>query len=294
MNALFDEQFLRRLESLHLVARKTYTGQLRADRRSKKVGSGLEFADHRDYAPGDDFRYIDWKVFARMERMLVRLHEEEEDLMVYLLLDCSRSMTAGAGTNTKFDHAARLTAALAYIGLANLDRVCLVPFGESILGPLEALRGKRQIFRVFDRLERVTPNGKTSLSTSVQTFVRRYKRRGLAIVLSDFYDPDGYQDALNTLRYSGFETLAIQVTDETELAADWRGDLAMVDCETGKVRNVTITPKLLQRYREAHQGFCSELRTFCRKQGVSYLKAPIHLPFEECILEAFRSGGILK
>ena len=276
MSRLFDEQFLRRLEHLHLVSRRVHAGQQRADRRSKKLGSGLEFADHRDYAPGDDFRHLDWKVYARMERMLVRLHEEEEDLLVYLLLDCSRSMAIGHGQATKFRYAAQLTAALAYIGLANLDRVCLVPFASQLHQPTAQLRGKKQIFQVFRTLEAITPDGKTALTDCVRRFTHRHKRRGMTVLLSDFYDPEGYEDAAMQLRYAGFEPILIQLIDEQELESAQSGELAMVDCETGAIRNVTMTPRLRRRYREVHQSFCDGLERFCRSNAISYISRIVY------------------
>ena len=92
---LFDERFLKTLEHLHMVSRKVFTGNLRAERRTRKVGSGIEFADHRTYARGDDFRYIDWNLYGRLDRLLLRLFEEEEDLHIYILIDCSDSMAIG-------------------------------------------------------------------------------------------------------------------------------------------------------------------------------------------------------
>lgn len=295
MAKLFDERFLRRLEYLHLVSKKVYRGRQRAERRSKKVGSGLEFADHRDYSAGDDFRYIDWKVYARMERMLIRLHEEEEDLMIYLLVDCSRSMSvSGFGEATKFEHAARLAAALAYVGLANLDRVSIIPFGDTLKGRMAPVRGKNQIFKVFNFLEKLEPGGVTNLQDCLKKFVHQNKRRGMAVVLSDFYDPNGYEDALNFLRYNNFEPLAVQLYDELEMSPSLRGDLTLVDCETGETREITITPRMLKRYRELHDQFSDGLERFCKQSHISCFRTPIQVPYDEIVLRMFRAGGFLK
>lgn len=294
MSKLFDESFLRRLEYLHLVSRKVYAGTNHAERRSKKVGSGLEFADHRDYSPGDDFRYMDWTIYARMEKMLVRLHEEEEDLLIYFLVDCSRSMSMGIGDTTKFQHAARLAAALAYIGLANLDRVCIVPFGDELKGRLPPTRGKNQIFKVFRALEGIEPGGVTDMAASLRKFVHQNKRRGMAVVLSDFYDPNGYDEALNYLRYNNFEPFIVHLFDEDEMKPDLRGDLSMVDCETGDVREITITPRILARYKQLHDEFCERLEGYCKKRAMSYFRTPIQVPYDEVVLRIFRAGGFLK
>ncbi len=294
MAKLFDEQFLRRLEYLYLVSKKVISGRQRAERRSKKVGSGLEFADHRDYSPGDDFRYLDWTVYARMEKMLVRLHEEEEDLMIYLLVDCSRSMSLGIGDTPKFEHAARLTAALAYIGLANLDRVCIVPFSSKVMGRMPPTRGKNQIFKVFNFIEGIEPGGVTNMADSLRAFVHQNKRRGMAVVLSDFYDPNGYEDAINYLRYNNFEPFVIHLHDENEMKPSLRGDLSIVDCETGQVREITITPAILKKYEKLHGEFCDRLEKYCSARHVSYFRTPIQVPYDEIVLRIFRAGGFLK
>jgi uncharacterized protein (DUF58 family) len=291
---LFDEGFLKRLEYLHLVSRKVVAGRQRAERRSKKVGSGMEFADHRDYAPGDDFRYLDWKVYARMERLLLRLYEEEEDLTVYLLVDASRSMNLGLGDTTKFDHAARIAAALAYISLANLDRVCIIPFGSQLIDRMPPTRGKNQIFKVFSFLEKVEPSGVTDLQSCLRKFVHQNTRRGMAVVLSDFYDPTGYDEALNYLRYNRYEPFIIHLFDDLELKPQLRGDLRLVDCETGGIKEVTVTPRLLTRYRQVHEEFSDGLKRYCRRNEMSYFRTPIQVPFDEVVLRIFRSGGFLK
>lgn len=294
MSVLFDEAFLRRLEYLHMVSRKVYSGKQRAERRSKKVGSGLEFADHRDYSPGDDFRYLDWQVFARMERMLIRLHEEEEDLQIYILLDCSRSMSLSLGEISKFDQAAKIAAALAYVGLANLDRVAIVPFGEKLEQRLPPTRGKNQIFKVFRFLEGIKPGGPTRLNASLKQFVHQNKRRGMAVILSDFYDPEGYDDALSYLRYNGYEPFAIHLVDELEMTPSLRGDLSVVDCETGEVKEITVTPRMLARYKEVHQEFCRNLEACCKQRQASYFRTAIQVPWDEIVLRIFRAGGFLK
>ncbi len=288
----FDEAFLRRLESLHIVSRKVYEGRLRAERRTKKVGSGLEFADHRDYVPGDDPRYLDWNVFGRLDRLLVRLHEEEEDLTVFLLVDASTSMGLGPA-QAKHEYALRVAAALAYLTLANLDRVAVLPFADGLGAGLPPLRGKGQIFRVFDFLEGVQAQGRTNFEAALSAFVHRHRRRGLAVVLSDFYDLTGYAAGLNYLRFHKFEPFAIHLVDQDELRPDLRGDLQVVDCETGRVHDLTITPRLLKRYEAAHADFCAEVERFCANRAVPYFRTAVQTPFDDLILRLFRAGRFL-
>jgi uncharacterized protein (DUF58 family) len=184
----FDERFLRRLESLVLTIRRSarMSGLLRANRASKRVGAGLEFADHRDYAAGDDLRYLDWNLYGRLERLALRLFQEEEDLLVEVLVDASASM--GVGDPPKLDLALQIGAALGYVGLANLDRVALSPLGAEDAPLLPPARGKSSILPILRFLEGVQANGRVGLAAAVRTFLarRRRRRRGRRLVLSDF------------------------------------------------------------------------------------------------------------
>ena len=225
---LFDEEFQRRLEVLAIVSRRLVAGRTRAERRSRKTGSGIEFADHRLYEPGDDFRYLDWNLYARTGRLLLRLYEEEEDLSVYVLLDVSRSMGFGAGT-TKLAYAKKLAAALGYIALANLDRVSLLTFSDEMGDRLPPTRGKANIFKAFRFLRPLRADGRTGTARALETFVAQNKRRGVAILISDLYDPEGFEGGINTLRYHKFEPYVIQVFAPEEVHPPLHGDVRLVD-----------------------------------------------------------------
>src|SRR5215831_15977819 len=186
---LFDSDFLQKLEYLSLVSKRVFRGQVLAQRRTVQMGGGIEFADHREYTPGDDFRYLDWNVYARHDELLLRRFQEEEDLPVYFLLDCSRSM--GFGKPPKFDFARQVTAALAYIALADLDRVAVVAFAGTIVADFPLTRGKGRILALLKFLEDQPSQGNdTDLARVMTGFVHRNQRRGLAIVVSDLYDPN--------------------------------------------------------------------------------------------------------
>ncbi len=290
---LFDDRFLRTLEHLHLVSRKVFAGNLRAERRTRKVGSGIEFADHRTYARGDDFRYIDWNLYGRLDKLLLRLFEEEEDLHIYILIDVSDSMAIGAPL-PKLHYAMQVGAALTYVGLANLDRVSILPFAGKLLGRLPPSRGKNRIFRAFDFLRNCDIGGKTELAECMKTFVAQHKRRGLAVVISDFYDPDGFEQGLNTLRYNKFEPFVLQVYDHREAEPQLHGDLALVDCETGDTREVTVSKSLLEAYQREHERYCKELEAYCTKYAMPFFRTHTSIPFDELVLKIFRSGGFLR
>jgi len=289
---LFDEGFLKKLEYLHVVSRKVFAGRMRAERRTRKVGSGIEFADHRRYSMGDDFRYIDWNVYGRVDRLLLRLFEEEEDLHIYILLDCSKSMLIG--DPPKLHYAMQVAAALAYVGLASLDRVAILPFADGLKGRLPPARGKGRIFKVFEFLRKVDVGGVTDLSESLTKFVHQNKRRGLAVVISDFYDPSGFEEGLNTLRYNRFEPFVLQVFDQREANPTLHGDLTLVDCETGALKDVTISRSLLDAYRREHDRYCAELNDFCTSRAFPYFRTHTGIPFDELVLRIFRTGGFLR
>jgi uncharacterized protein (DUF58 family) len=302
----FDQEFLKKLEYLHIVAKKVFAGRSRAERRTRHAGSGIEFADHRDYSAGDDLRYLDWAVYGRMNRLLLRQFEQEEDLHIYLLIDTSTSMRLGGavgrplllpgpdGRLAKLGYAAQVTAALAYVGLSNLDRVALYSFSGGLQGQLPSARGKGRIFKVFEFLAELQPTGQTDLLASLREFVQRIKRRGVAIVISDFYDPAGYEEGLNLLRYHRFEPAAIQIIDPREARPTLRGDLELCDMETGELRQLTLSAALCAAYQREHAAYCQALGSFCSARGIGYIRADTDLPFDELVLRALRQGGFVR
>lgn len=289
---LFDEEFQRKLEYLAMVSRRVFNGVMKAERRTKKTGSGVEFADHRNYTPGDDFRYLDWHAYQRFDKLLVRLFEEEEDLSIYFIIDNSWSM--GFNDELKLRYAKKLCAALAYVGLANLDRVAIVAANAEINGRMEPTRSKQRIFRVFRFLERVRPDGETNLESALKTFVAQHKRRGLAVVISDLYDPAGFEKGINVLRYNKFEPFVLHVVSPTDRNPSLKGDLVLYDCETGQEREVTVTKRILDKYAESYDKYLRRVERFCVTRQVSYFRADVNVAFDELILRVFRRGGFLR
>jgi uncharacterized protein (DUF58 family) len=289
---LFDDDFQRKLDYLALVSKRVFAGRMRAERRTKKSGSGVEFADHRDYQPGDDFRYLDWNVYQRFDRLLLRLYEEEEDLAIYFIVDASASMAFGNGQ--KLRYAKRVAAALAYVGLANLDRVSIVSTTDRVLERMPATRGKARIFKVFRFLKELQPEGQTNLEDALKTFVAQNKRRGLVVLASDLYDPHGFERGINVLRYNKFDPFVVHVVDEEDAKPKLSGDVLLYDCETGDEREVTVTAKVLERFEQAYRGYLEEIDRFCTSKQVPYIRADVNVPFDELILRVFRRGGFLR
>lgn len=289
---LFDDDFQRKLDYLAIVSKRAFAGRMRAERRTKKTGAGVEFADHRDYQPGDDFRYLDWNVYQRFDRLLLRLFEEEEDLAIYFIVDASTSM--GFGDERKLRYAKRVAAALAYVGLANLDRVSIASTTDKVLNRMPATRGKARIFKVFRFLKELEADGHTNLEDALKTFVAQNKRRGIVVLASDLYDPHGFERGINVLRYNKFDPFVVHVIDREESRPKLAGDVLLYDCETGDEREVTVTARVLERFEHAYGEYLAEIDRFCSSKQVPYIQADVSIPFDELILRVFRRGGFLR
>jgi uncharacterized protein (DUF58 family) len=290
---IFDREFLANLQRLTVVAKRPFRGLLKGEKRSPRRGTAIEFADYREYVPGDDFRYIDWTLYARLDRLYLKQYEEEEDLFVYILLDVSRSMDFGQPS--KFETSRRLAAALAYIALSSLNRVQLVAFGERLGRRVGPKRGKSSILPVFDFLADLEPSGPQSdFGRSLREFSLVTRRPGVAIVLSDFLCPAGYEEGLAGLVGRGFEVGCIQVLDRAEIDPGLEGDLLLRDAETGEAREVTISPGSLRRYRADLNAYCARLKDWCFAHRVNYLCAVTEMDFSDLVLRYLRRQGFLE
>lgn len=291
---LFDSDFLKKLEYLSLVSKRLFRGTLLAQRRTMQLGGGIEFADHREYTPGDDFRYLDWNLYARHDELLLKRFQEEEDLHVYLLLDCSRSMNFGSPS--KFDFARQVTAALAYIALADLDRIAVVAFADDIVADFPLTRGKGRILALLHFLENLQPQGAdTNLARVVSGFVHRNQRRGLAIVVSDLYDANGFERGLDLLRHRRYEPHIVQIYDRREAEpTNMLGDLELYDIETTQGRKVTVTEKNLRQYRKLFEAFQQSVQRYSNQYGLGCTRTSTDIPFDELILKMMRVAGAVR
>lgn len=288
--SLFGNDFLTKLEYLSLVSRKVFRGQLMAQRRTMKLGSGIEFADHRQYTPGDDFRYLDWNLYARHDELLLKRFQEEEDLHVYFLVDCSRSMQSGSPA--KFDLARQVCAALAYIALANLDRVSVTAFDSGIQGHFPLTRGKARILSLMQFLEGLSASGNnTQLADLVRQFVLRAPRKGLVVVLSDLFDPGGFDKGIDVLRHYGFEPHLVQIHSPADADPKLLGDVELQDVETGETRKRTISEKHLQEYRRVFEAFLTKVRDYCSTYGIGCTVTNTSATFEQLVLGMLRTSG---
>ncbi len=289
---LFDSNFLKQLEYLSLVSRRVFRGSLLAQRRAKQFGSGIEFAEHREYSAGDDLRYLDWNIYARYGELLIKRFQEEKDLHVYFLLDCSRSMDFPDGR--KFDLARQLTAALAYIALADLDRISIIAFADRIVDTLPLTRGKSRILPILGFLESLKPQGSdTDFEQSVGEFIRRKQRMGLAVVLSDFFAPGGYKPGIDLLRHRRYEPHLIQLHHQQEAEPNFLGDIELYDVENNASRKVTVTENNLRMYRRLFAEHRQGLNRYCRDYGMSCTQSSAEIAFDDLVLRMMRAAGAL-
>ena len=287
---LFPSDFLTRLEYLSIISKRVFRGSLLAQRRTMQMGSGIEFSDHREYTAGDDLRYLDWNVYARHGDLLLKRFQEEQDLHVYLMLDCSRSMAFGAPA--KFDLARQLTAALAYIALADLDRIAIVAYADGIIQEFPITRGKARILPIMKFLESLQTTGQdTNLGRAVQGLVHRGSRTGLVVVVSDFYDQHGFQMGLDQLRYRRFDSHLIQLHDPKEANPALLGDVELLDVETESIRKVTVTEKSLRTYKKLFNEHQTSVRDYCTGYSLGCTQSPSTIPFDDLVMRMMRASG---
>ena len=284
---LTDPAFIRRLESLYLLARKVLGGTLQADRKSTRKGAGITFADYAEYHHGDDYRAIDWRVYARFDELVIKLFELEEDATVYLLLDLSPSM------RTKTAMARKLAAALGYIGLHCHDRVACYGMADELRPLLDPSRGRAKVLPFLRSLESAPCFGKdTDFSNCVRSLGVRHRKRGLVVVVSDFLFPGGFGAGLKRLSGLGHDVHAIQVLSEEDLKCDRKGDLDLECVESGRRQKVTVTSRELDAYKQAVIDWNEELRVECARRGIGFTRTLDSEAFDEVIRIILQRGGL--
>jgi uncharacterized protein (DUF58 family) len=289
---LLDPEFLHKLEQLELVSRKIFVGRMKGERKSKRRGSSVEFADHRNYAVGDDLRHIDWNVYGRLDRLFLKLFLEEEDLHFYTLVDTSLSMDFG--DPTKLHYAKQVAAALAFIGLVNHDRVVLETFSSGLDGGMPSVRGRSQMWRVVQYLDQLEASGSSNLTAAAKAFAIKHAGKGIVVVVSDFLDKHGYEEALRYLLARNMDIYVIQVLSREEVEPELVGDLRLVDAEDDDIAEVTVSAPLLKRYKDNLNAYVGGLKDWCTRRGIVYILTTNQNPFDKLILNYLRERGLVK
>lgn len=288
MATLFTEDFVRSLARLRIIARQVPGGGRHAEHRSRQLGGGIEFRDFRSYVPGDDIRRVDWNLYRRTGQVFLRLFEEPQDLCVYVLVDMSASMFFEAPPRA--DAARQIAAVIATVSLNQHDRVSVYPFGADLGDGLSARSGAAGIQRVLGFLERLRPAGPTDLPRSIRRFGAMRQRSGLAVVISDFFDPQGIDAVLRALGSLRHHLLLVQVACPSDAAPDLGGELRLLDCESGAGVDVAVTPRALERYRASYQAFSEALTGFAARRRAAHLKLNAEAPVLAQLGELFVDG----
>jgi len=295
VDALFDRDYLKRLEALSLAARQLVRGRMKAERRSSARGSSIEFAEYRPFTHGDDFRYIDWNAFARWRQLVLKLFVEEEDLYVHFLLDGTASMDWG--DPAKFDYARQVVAGLAYLGLSNMDRVSVVPLGGEPIQWWQPARGRDRFLPLLRYLAALPVIGAgAQLETAARKWQTMKPRRGLVVLVSDLWGHDRNDAirAMDRIRYGRHELAVIQVMDEAEQTAGAAGEYELVDAEYGHRRKVILDRASAREFDDNFKQYQETIRTYCRRYRVPLLQINTRLPVFDLLLKSLQQGGFVK
>ena len=288
---LIDETLLRRLERLSLGSRRPVAGGLGGEHRSSARASSLDFADYRQYVPGDDFRRIDWNAYGRSGTLFVKLTEAREQLPVHILVDASRSMAWGQPA--KLRYATQLAAALGYVSLARFDRLTVTALGEQPK-ELRAVRGRGRLPALLSFLDGIQPSGALDLSAALAAYRVNRRAGGLAILISDLLSADGYEAGIESLLAAGLDLVVLQVLSPQELHPAEGGDVELVDAETGEIVEVSLTARMIGTYRERLERWCADAESLCARRGITYCRVSTDTPLEDVLLNELRRTGVLR
>jgi uncharacterized protein (DUF58 family) len=289
---LLSPELLAQLERLELVTRKIFRGRMKGERRSKRRGQSVEFADFRNYVAGDDLRFIDWNMYARLDKLFLKLYLEEEDLHFFTLIDVSDSMKFGSPT--KLRYAKQLAAALGYIGLCRADRVKIEPLTGAKSNTAPVLRGRASLWRMLDYLETMETSSRVTLTEAVKAFCLRNTGKGILVLITDLMDKTGYEEALKYLVARDLDIYVIHVLSQEEIDPDIKGDLKLVDCEDRDIAEISVSQRLIDRYRQTLAEFIEQARDFCSRRGIVYTMTSTQRDVDRLVSRYLRQRGLVR
>lgn len=289
---LLSPSLLAQLERMELVSRKIFRGRMKGERRSKRKGQSVEFADFRNYVPGDDLRFIDWNMYARLDKLFLKLFLEEEDLHFYTLIDVSPSMNFGSPT--KIHYAKQLAAALGYIGLCRADRVKIEPLDGAKVNTAPVLRGRTSLFRMIEYLEAMPCQPTGSLTEAIKAFCLRNTGKGILVLITDLMDKSGYEEALKYLVARNLDIYLIHVLSQEEIDPDIKGDLKLIDCEDRDIAEISMSQRLIDRYKQTLATFIEQARDFSSRRGIVYTMTSTERSVERLVSRYLRQRGLVR
>lgn len=286
-----------RMDRMSLAAKTRIRGTIQGKRQTRQLGSSLDFADYRLYAPGDDIRQLDWNAYGRTGKPFIKLFLDEQELQVNMFVDVSRSMDFGSENSAvdtnKFLYARRLAASIGYIALSGYDRVGVHLFADHIHERLPMLRGKGSVHRLLHFLANAQPQMSGEIASAFMRPAVLPKQPGMSWVFSDFLYESGVEEALNALIAARQEVAVVQILSPEEVRPTLTGDLRLVDSELGGGKEVAISGKILKAYQSAVFQYTELLRKFCYERGITYMLAVTDVPFSDFVAKQLRQNGLL-
>jgi uncharacterized protein (DUF58 family) len=289
---LLDPVFMSRLDALDVLSRKILQGKLQGERRSKRRGQSVEFADHRPYVAGDDLRFVDWNVYGRLEQLFLKLYLEEQDLTVHIVADASASMSFGEPSKELFIK--KLTAALGYVSLVNNNRVTISFIADGVTAQLANMRGRNYLNNMAECLLTADCDGFSNFDNSCRQLAAGLIGSGVMIVLSDFLFKEGYDSGLRRLIGRQYDLYAIQVLCPQELSPNLSGELKLIDIEDADAAEITVSAALSKYYKRNLTAYCNELKDFCTRRGAVYVLANSADSVESLVLNYLRRIRLLR
>ncbi len=292
LNIFIDDDLLKKLEKLKVIARKSPRNPRRGEHRSWQSGEGLEFLDYRKYHIGDDLRYVDWSVYGRLDKLFIKLFHAEKGQTAHLLLDMSLSM--GSGNPSKDITAKKIAAAISYICLSNLDKIGLMAFSDKIVAIKAPARGKKQYQEVLKFFLFLNPSDQTNLNGCLAEYASICRNPGIAVIISDLFDPKGYEEGLKALAYRDFDINLIQVMSHEELFWSKTGNLLLDEVETGEKKVTFVDKHLLELYKDKIHAFISNIKSYCSHYGINYYLCDTSIPFEDLLTDYLSRGALFR
>jgi len=290
-DVLLSSEFMARLDQLDVMSRKVLAGKLKGERRSKRRGQSVEFADYRNYVVGDDLRFIDWNIYGRLDRLFLKLFLEEEDLALYVVVDVSKS--CDYGEPNKALYLKKVGAALGYIGLVNYNRVTISAMADGVVAEAGPMRGRGRVAQMIDFISKLKPEGAGNLAEACKRFALSHRQKGVCIVLSDFFDKGGYENGLRYITGPRYDLFALQILSPQEIDPPLQGDLKLRDIEDHDLAEVTITQPLLKQYKNNLNAWCAAVKDYVARRGGAYLFSSTAIEFDTLILHYLRERGLL-
>ncbi len=289
---LIDTPTLEKIERLTIHWQKSLPGLVGGHNTSRFAGPGQEFLDHRHFHHGDDLRAVNWRVYLRLEKLFLKMFQLEPRIPVRILLDISKSMSAGAAS--KFDYARRLAAALCYVGLVRLDSICLQPFSARLHDAFTASGGRHRFQPAVNFLASLQPAGQTDFLASARQFISEYPQRGLLLVISDFLDEHDCEKPLQYLADFGHELMLVQVWADEDRQPPWEGELELEDAETGQRVELAFDAGARARYTAEFDEFCDRLERVALRNHGRYVGLSTSVPVEQAVFNSLVASGVLQ